>query len=198
MWQRRYTEKAWTSTLNSAGNISRHWKLSFPCSIREFFPWQTGLHGLLQYEPIPWAAVLQELLQHGSLLQGVQYFRSSVGTSQGHRSYQETCSSTGSSLQESKITARSLLQHRYPMASQPSFRNPPALVWSPPWPAGASLHPCAPPRAAPEAEGESHPCLLEHLLPFLHWPLWLQSSSSHTFSLFSESNYILSITFLPS
>ena len=45
---------------------------------------------------------------------------------QGHRSCQKTCSSLGCSLHRS---ARSVLQQRPPVGSQPPPQHPPALKW---------------------------------------------------------------------
>jgi len=84
--------------------------------------WETLLHKLLQREPFPWAAALHELPQCGSfpwgaVLAGTGY--SSVGPPWGHKSCQQTCSGTGSSLHGSTGPGRSLLQRGFPTGSQP-------------------------------------------------------------------------------
>ncbi|KAK4828209.1 hypothetical protein QYF61_024643 [Mycteria americana] len=85
-------------------------------------PRETVLHELLQHESFPQAAVLHEpapawVPSMGCSPSGTDC--SSVGPPQGHKSCQQTCSSVGSSLHGPTGPARSLLQHRLPMGSQP-------------------------------------------------------------------------------
>jgi len=96
---------------------------------------------------------------------GVQSFRnrcSSVGPPWGHTPCQQICSSVGSSLCWSTGPARSLLQHRLPMGSQPPLGTPHSGMGYP-WTAGGDgLH-----HGPPWAAGESLLRHLEHLLPLL-------------------------------
>lgn len=54
---------------------------------------------------------------------------STVGSSQGHKSYQKTWSSLGSSPRESTDHCQESSPAQVSHGLKPSFRNPPALVW---------------------------------------------------------------------
>jgi len=94
---------------------------------------------VFQRGSFPCAAVLQELLQCGSLprvlstgcsLSGTDYF--STGSPRGHKSCQKTCPSVGSSFHVVTGPARGLLQHGVSTGVTACCRHPPAPTWAPP------------------------------------------------------------------
>jgi len=98
-----------------------------PCSSVRFLSRETALHKLLRCESFPRAAALQGLPQSWSLPMGCSPSGtgcSSVGPPQGHKSYQQTCSSMGSALHGSAGSWQA------PHKATSCFRHPPASAWN--------------------------------------------------------------------
>ena len=75
---------------------------------------------------------------------------SSMGTSWGHKSCQQTCSSVGSSPR-GYSSCQKLAPAHTPHGVTASSGHPPALVWGLPWASGGDLLPCGSPWAAETA-----------------------------------------------
>lgn len=111
---------------------------SFTCSIMGYIPLETVLCVLPQHEPFPLTAVLHKLLQ--LCFHGLQSIRCPT---------------------ESQVSARTLLQHSFPVGSQLTSRHPAAPAWV------SSMGCSCLPMSAPGAAGKSQLQHLEHFLLFL-------------------------------